>query len=86
MMILPLMALLSCSGGDATPDSSSTAEDTGNDYTCGWPRNDPGDLVSTGASTGDVIANFQGHDQCGELVDLWDFHGDYTVIFLTAAW
>jgi hypothetical protein len=25
--------------------------------TCGWPHNDPGDLVSTGSDEGDVIAN-----------------------------
>ena len=55
-------------------------------YACGWEHNDPGDLVSTGNEVGDVIDNFQLPDQCGELVDLWDFHGEYHVLYMTAAW
>jgi len=55
-------------------------------YACGWEHNDPGDLVSTGVAEGDVIANLQLPDQCGETVDLWDFHGEYHVLYMTAAW
>ena len=55
-------------------------------YACGWMRGDPGNLSSTGAEVGDVVANLSLVDQCGESVDLWDFAGPYTVVFLTAAW
>ena len=55
-------------------------------YTCGWQHNDPGTLTSTGSQLNDVIANIQMVDQCGDMVDLWDFHGEYHVIYMTAAW
>jgi hypothetical protein len=55
-------------------------------YACGWEHNDPGDLVSTGADYGDVVANVKLPDQCDELVSLWDFHGEYHVLYMTAAW
>ena len=55
-------------------------------YACGWEHNDPGNLVSTGADYGDVVANVQLPDQCDEIVDLWDFHGEYHVLYMTAAW
>ena len=55
-------------------------------YACGWSRNDPGDLVSTGAAEGDVVADTTLVDQCGESVDLWDLSGEYHILFLTATW
>lgn len=55
-------------------------------YACGWRHDDPGDLVSTGADEGDVIANLALIDQCEEPVDLWDFAREYHILFLTAAW
>ena len=55
-------------------------------YACGWEHNDPGGLVSTGREIGDIIANVSLPDQCGEIVDLWDFYGEYHVLYLTAAW
>ena len=55
-------------------------------YACGWAHNDPGDLQSDGADVGDVVANIQLTDQCGDVVDLWDFHGEYHVLYQTAAW
>ena len=55
-------------------------------YACGWAHNDPGNLESTGDGEGDVIANLSLLDQCGETVDLWDFHGDYHIMYVTAAW
>ncbi len=55
-------------------------------YACGWEHNDPKSLVSTGASVGDVIENLELVDQCGELVDLWDFAGKYHILYMTAAW
>ena len=55
-------------------------------YACGWEHNDPGNLESNGSEVGDVVANIQLVDQCGEMVDLWDFHGEYHVLYMTAAW
>ena len=55
-------------------------------YECGWAHNDPGDLVSQGAEQNDVLADVQLIDQCGERVDLWDFYGEYHILYLTAAW
>jgi hypothetical protein len=55
-------------------------------YACGWEHNDPGNLESTGNGVGDVMDSISLVDQCGEMVDLWDFHGEYHVLYLTAAW
>jgi hypothetical protein len=55
-------------------------------YACGWEHNDPGNLESTGTSNGDVMGNFALIDQCGEMVDMWDFYGEYHVLYMTAAW
>jgi hypothetical protein len=55
-------------------------------YVCGWPHNDPGTLVATGAAEGDVIANLELVDQCQESVRVWDFAGEYHLLFMTAAW
>lgn len=55
-------------------------------YACGWKRSDPGDLVSDGAQIDDVVANAQMVDICEDMVDLWDFHGEYHILYRTAAW
>jgi hypothetical protein len=55
-------------------------------YACGWKHNDPGDLSSDGADTGDTIANVDLVDQCGEDVPIWDLAGEYHILFMTAAW
>lgn len=65
-------------------------------YACGWKHNDPGNLVSTGKNTGQVIDNMQLVDQCLETVSLWDFAAtdaspvpepaSYYILFMTAAW
>ena len=55
-------------------------------YACGWQHSDPGNLVSTGAEEGDVIANAVLTDRCGESVDLWDFYGEYHLLYRVAAW
>ncbi len=55
-------------------------------YACGWEHNDPGTLVATGAAVGDVINNIGLVDQCGELVNIWDFYGKYHILWMTAAW
>jgi len=80
------------SDGDGTDDGAEV--DCGSDpadsaeacYACGWGRDDPGDLVATGASEGDVIENLAMIDQCGDEVDLWDLAGEYHILFLTASW
>lgn len=80
------------SDGDGFTDSeeadcvSDPTDATEQCYTCGWEHNDPGDLVSTGNSVGDTIDNISMVDQCGETVDLWDFTGEYHILYLTAAW
>ena len=55
-------------------------------YACGWQKNDPGTLSETGTEVGDTIGNLQMVDQCGETTSLWDFYGEYHVLFMTAAW
>lgn len=50
-------------------------------YACGWECEDPGDLIGVSPmDVGEVIPNGRFRDQCGERVDLWDFHGSYLVI------
>ncbi len=55
-------------------------------FKCGWEHNDPGDLETTGKKVGDVIANIDFVDQCGEEVALWDFAQEYHILFMTAVW
>ena len=55
-------------------------------YKCGWKHNDPGRLASTGAGIGDLMENVQMVDQCGDMVSIWDFYGEYHVLYMTAAW
>ena len=55
-------------------------------YACGWEHRAPDSLVSTGAEEGDVISNIRLSDQCGEEVSLWDFYGDYQIVYLTVGW
>ena len=68
---------------DCSTDSTDVAADC---YTCGWRKNDPGTLVSTGSEIGDVIDNIAMVDQCGETIPIWDFYGAYHVLYMTAAW
>ena len=55
-------------------------------YACGWEHNDPGTIQATGDEIGDVMASVTLPDRCGDMVDLWDFHGEYHVLYMTAAW
>lgn len=72
-----------CDELDCVSDPTDGAEVC---YACGWQHNDPGNLVTTGVQLGDVVENMSLVDQCGETVRLWDFAGDYTILFLTAVW
>ena len=55
-------------------------------YACGWKRNDPGDLVGTGTALGDTMPNFSLVDQCGETVSMYDFVGEYHILYMTAGY
>ena len=55
-------------------------------YACGWEHNNPGDLESNGSGIDDVVGNIELVDQCGEMVEMWDFYGEYHVLYMTAAW
>ena len=46
---------------------------------------DPGTLRRR-QPDGDVIENLVLVDQCGEQMDLWDRHGQWTVLFMTTEW
>jgi len=51
------------------------------DYAGGWPRDDPGTLVASEVlEVGSTFPNARLSDQCGDTVDLWDFHGRWLVI------
>ena len=66
--------------------SSDPLDPTDACYACGWGKRDPGTLSTTGSDYGDTIGNVQLVDQCGETVNMWDFYGEYHVLYLTAAW
>ena len=54
-------------------------------YTCGWKHNDPDRLESNGAAVGDTLANAELLDQCNDSVSLWDFYGEYHILYMTSA-
>ncbi len=68
-----------------TGDSGTVEKRT---YACGWPTNDPGTIVATGAEPGDVITDLVTVDQCGDDVHLYDFYAveEYHILFLLASW
>ena len=80
------------SDGDGTSDCAEVAcvSDPMNAdescYTCGWKHNDPDRLESAGSAIGDTVANAEMTDQCNDRVSLWDFYGEYHVMYMTAAW
>ncbi len=74
------------SDGEEVDCVSDPLDATEQCYACGWPHDDPGTLEATGADIGDVIENIEFEDQCGELVELWDFAQEYHILFITASW
>ena len=57
------------------PEHSQTG-----DYACGWPQNDPGNLVlDYTLADGSVFPNAYLRDQCDEEVAIWDLYGRYLV-------
>ncbi len=72
--------------GTAPGDDSSIEEVVYETYTCGWEKRDPGNLVATGAAIGDVLADLEFVDQCGESFRIWDMYSKYFLLFYTAAW
>ena len=71
---------------DETDCSSDPLDAADACYECGWARNDPGTLSSTGSDIGDTVDNIALVDQCGEVTNIWDFYGEYHVLYMTAAW
>jgi len=63
--------------------SALDADDTC--YTCGWGKNDPGNIQATGAEVNDVMENVALIDQCGDRVNMYDFAGAYHVMYMTTA-
>ncbi len=50
-------------------------------YRCGWECNDPGDLEGVDPmAPGETIPPGRFLDQCGDMVDLYDFYGSYLII------
>ena len=50
-------------------------------YTCGWPQNDPGDLVlDYDLAAGKTFPNVHLVDQCGDVLSLWDLYGSWLVL------
>jgi len=48
---------------------------------CGWPRNNPGNLsLDYSLADGATVPNVRLEDQCGEAVELWDFYGSWLVL------
>lgn len=87
LLALPLAALVACTEAPLDTGVSGGVDVPERDpYLCGWEQNDPGDLVSTGAWEGDVIADFSAPDQCGEDYRIWDGYGRYTVLVSVPFW
>jgi hypothetical protein len=50
-------------------------------YRCGWPTDNPGDLETDWVMAMDAtLPTAWLEDECGELVDLWDFYGRYIIL------
>jgi hypothetical protein len=93
--IIPTLLFVACaqlpSGGDGNLEdtygaAAETAADSGNASACGWEQRDPGTLASTGNKEGDVLANLDLIDQCGESFRVWDMYEEYFLLFVTGAW
>ena len=80
----PNSSSVSCTTGQIENDFGNCVSEV--PYACGWKRNNPGNLKSSGSEGGDVVANLSMVDQCGEKVDLWDFSGEYNILWMSAAW
>ena len=53
-------------------------------YTCGWPQNDPGDLIlDYNIGIDKTFPNVHLRDQCGERMSLWDFYGSWLILDTT---
>jgi hypothetical protein len=74
------------SDGEETDCVSNPLDADETCYACGWQHGDPGTLQGSGSSEGDVIDNIEFIDQCGEAVELWDFAGEWRLMFMTTAW
>ena len=84
--LFPLLFILASACGPAADPVAGGDPEQPSPYACGWRAGDPGDLASSGKAEGDTIANIILFDQCAERIPLWEFAGEYHVLFLTAAW
>ena len=75
---------VSCAAGQIKNDFGNCV--SGVPHARGWKRNHPGNLKSSGSEVGDVVANLTMVAQCAEKVDLWDFSGEYNILWMSAAW
>jgi hypothetical protein len=83
------LGLAGCSPGPADTDVSDTDHPDDTDletYACGWPKLDPGNLVSTGSGIGDVVGDWGGIDACGERYSVWDGFGRFTLVLSPVFW
>ncbi len=67
---------------DCDTDPLDSAESC---YTCGWGKNNPGSIETTGAEIGDIMDNISLVDQCGDMVDFYDLSGEYHILYMTTA-
>jgi hypothetical protein len=88
--VIAFLGLGACSSGgdDSDPaDTDTQGSDTDVEfYACGWPKLDPGNLVSTGSGIGDVVADWGGTDACGERYSVWDGYGRYMLVLSPVFW
>jgi hypothetical protein len=80
-----MLFLLACAAETKDGQGSGSEVDPST-WSCGWTGEDPGDLSSTGTAEGDVVANIDFIDQCGEEPSLHDFAGEWHILFMTAEW
>ena len=65
-----------------TPDPATQPHQ--GEYSCGWPQNDPGDLVQEyRIDVGQTFPNVHLVDQCGERLSLWDLYGHWLILDTT---
>jgi len=53
---------------------------------CGWEQGFTGAFGTVGQEVGATIVNMEVEDQCEESATLWDFAGEYHILFMTMAW
>ena len=79
-MVLSATATITYTVDEDTLLTDPWAERT-TDYACGWPRNNPGDLVlDYTLAEGSTFPDVRLEDQCGDQLELWDLYGHYLIL------